>query len=105
MIAGYTDDGEGISMKAQCSDVKNVLCSVHKLNLGGNVVVLDGGRSYVQNKEGRQKTKILYENVQHIMYLWLPSKGEEAQKETDRFLKGNRFWISATESEQVSRRV
>ena len=56
LIAGYTDEGESISMKVQCADVKKVLCSVHKMNLGGNVVVLDGGRSYMQNKESRQKT-------------------------------------------------
>ncbi len=37
-------------MRVQCADVKQVLCSVHKMNLGGNVIVLDGGRSYMQNK-------------------------------------------------------
>ncbi len=106
MIACYTDDGEGISMRVQRADVKKVLCSVHGMNLGGNVVVLDGGRSYMQNKESRQKTKTHYEDGQYVMYLWLPSKGEEAQKETERVLKGSRFAILATESEQLfSRRV
>ena len=52
-IAGHTDEGESISMKVQCADVKTVLCSVHKMNLGGNVVVLDGGKSYMQNTESR----------------------------------------------------
>ena len=105
-IAGYTDDGEGVSMRVQCADVKKVLCSVHKMNLGGNVVVVDGGRSYMQNKESRQKTKIHYEDGQYVVCLSLPSKGEEAQKETEKVLKGNRFAILATESEQVfSRRV
>ena len=28
MIIGYTDDGGAVSMKVQCADVKNVLCSV-----------------------------------------------------------------------------
>ena len=74
------------------------------MNLGGNVVVLDGGRSHMQNKESRQKTKIYYEDGQRVMYLWLPSKGEEAQKETERVSKGNRFAILATESEHVRRR-
>jgi hypothetical protein len=50
-IVGYTDDGERVSMRVQCSDVKKVLCSVHKMNLGGNVVVLDGEKSYMQDKE------------------------------------------------------
>ena len=83
-IAGYTDDGEGVSMRVQCADVKKVLCSVHKMNLGGSVVVLDGGRSYMQNKGSGRKTKIHYEDGQYVMYLWLPSKREEAQKETEK---------------------
>ena len=44
-IAGYTDDGESVSMKIPRADVKKVLCSAHKMNMGDNVVVLDGGRS------------------------------------------------------------
>ena len=93
-------------MKVQCADVKKVLCSVHKMNVGGNVVVLDGEKSYMQNKESGQKTKIHYEDGQYVLYLWLPTKGEEAQRETEKVLKGNRFAILAAESEQVfSRRV
>ena len=104
--AGYTDDGEGVSMRAQCADVKKVLRSVHKMNLGGNVVVLDGGRSYMQKKGSGQKTKIIYEDGQYVLYLWLPTQGEEVQKETDKVFNGNRFAILAAESEQVfSRRV
>ncbi len=41
-IVGYIDDGEGVSWRMQCADVKNVLRSLHKLNMGGKVVVLDG---------------------------------------------------------------
>ena len=103
---GYTDDGESVSMRAQCADAKKALCSVHKMNLGGNVVVLDGAKSYMQNKENGQKTRINYEEGQCVMYLWLPSNEEEAQEETEKVLKGNRFAILAAESEQVfSRRV
>ena len=105
-IVGYTDDGESVSMRGQCADVKKVLCSVHKMNLGGNVVVLDGAKSYMQHKESGQKTRINYEEGQYVMYLWLPAKEEEVQKETEKVLKGNRFAILAAESEQVfSRRV
>ncbi len=57
-IVGHTDDGGGVSMRAQCADIKKVLCSVHKMNLGGNFVVLDGERTYTQNKETKRKTKI-----------------------------------------------
>ena len=45
-IVGYTDNGEAVSMRVQRADVKKVLCSVHKMNMGGNVVVLDSERSY-----------------------------------------------------------
>ena len=93
-------------MKVQCADVKKVLCSAHKMNLGDNVVVLDGGKSYMQNKESRQRAKIHYEDGQCVMYLWIPSRREEAQEETEKVLKGNRFAILAAESEQgFSRRV
>jgi hypothetical protein len=106
MIVGYTDDGGAVSMKVQCADVKKVLCSVHKMNMGGNVVVLDGEKSYMQHKESGKKTRIEYEDGQYVMYLWVPARREEVTKETEKVLKGNRFAILATESEQVfSRRV
>ncbi len=44
-IVGYTENGEGVSLRMQCADVKKVLGSVHKMNMGGNVGVLDGDRS------------------------------------------------------------
>jgi hypothetical protein len=88
-------------MKVQCADVKKALCSVHRTNLAGNVVVLDGRRSHMQNRGSGQRTKIHYEDGQYAMYLWLPSKSEEAQKETEKGLKGRRFAILATECEQV----
>ncbi len=28
-IVGYTDDGESVSMRVQCADVKKALCSAH----------------------------------------------------------------------------
>ena len=71
---GYTDDGESVSMRVQRTDVKKMLCSAHKMNLGGNVVVLDGGRSYTQHKENGQRTRINYEEGQYVMCLWLPAK-------------------------------
>ena len=76
------------------------------MNMGGNFVVLDGERSYMQHKECGRKTRIAYEDGQYVMYLWLPAKQEEAQEETEKVLKENRFAILAAESEQVfSRRV
>ncbi len=60
MIVGYTDDGGNVSMRVRCADVKKVLRSVLEVNLGGNVVVLDGGESYTQSNENGQKTRIKY---------------------------------------------
>ena len=40
-IVGYTEAGDGMSMKIQRADVKKVLGSVRKMNVGGNVVVLE----------------------------------------------------------------
>ena len=56
----------------------------------------------MQNKESGQKTKIQYEEGQYVIYLWLLTRGEEAWEETEKVLKGSRFAILATESEQVS---
>ena len=76
------------------------------MNMEGNVVVLDGKRSYMQHKESGKKTRIEYEDGQHVMCLWVPARREEVMKETEKVLKGNRFAILTAESEQVfSRRV
>ncbi len=92
--------------KVHSADVKTAPRSVHNMNLGGNVVALDGLKSYVQNWENGQKTKINYEKGQYVVYLWLPSNGEEAQKDAEKVLGGNRFAILAAQSEQVfSRQV
>ncbi len=104
MIIGHTDDGGAVSMKVQCADVKKILCSVHKMNMGGNVVVLDGKSRYMQHKESGKKTRIEYEDGQYVMYLWFPARQEKVQEETEKVLKGNRFAILATEGEQVSSR-
>ena len=105
-IAGYTDDGEGVSLKIQCADVRSFLGSVHKMNLGGNAVVLDGDRSYTQNKETGRKTRIVYDHGKYVMHVWVPAKESAAKVESEKVLKGNRFAILATESEEIfTRRV
>jgi hypothetical protein len=47
--------------------------------------------------------KVLHERCFSIVqvFRFAPAKEEEAQKETDKVLKGNRFAILAAESEQV----
>ncbi len=97
-VVGYTEDGEGVSIKTMCADVDKVLGSVHRFNAGGNVVLLDGRSSYMQNKTTRQKTRIGYESGQYVMYLWVPSTREVVERESERILKGNRFALLAMES-------
>ncbi len=48
--------------------MKKVLGSVHKMNVGGNVVVLDGDESYMQNKETSKKTRINYGPVRRVRF-------------------------------------
>ncbi len=38
------------------------------MNMGGNVVVLGGKRSYMQNEETGQKTRVYYEKGQSVMH-------------------------------------
>ena len=60
----------------------------------------------MQHKVSGKKTRIEYEDGQYVMYLGVPARREEVKEETEKALKGNRFAIVATESEQVfSRRV
>ena len=88
-------------MRTQRADVKKV-----KMNLGGSVVVLDGKRNYMQNKETGERTRIGYEGGPYVTHIWLPAKEEEAKGELEKALKGNRFAILALDSEGVfTRRV
>ncbi len=69
------------------------------MNVGGSVVVLYEERSYTHNKETNKKTRINYEQGQYVMCIWAPVKEGDVVKETERVLKGNRFSILVTESE------
>ncbi len=57
-------NGGIVSMKIQHADAKQVLGSIHKMKMEGNVVALDGSRSCMQNKESGQKISIEYEGAQ-----------------------------------------
>ena len=64
-----------------------------------------GGATCKKNETG-QRARIKYEDGQHVMYLCLPSSEREANVETEKVLKGNRFAILAAEYEEVfTRRV
>ncbi len=98
-IIGHTEDGRGVSLRIQHADAKKVVGSVHKMNVGGNAVVLDGEGSYTQNKEMSEKTTINNEQGQYVMCGWVPVKEGEVAKEMEKVQKGNRFSILATESQ------
>ncbi len=48
-----------------------------------------------------QKTRIKCEGGQYVAYVWVPSQENEVREESEKILKGNRFAILATESEEV----
>ena len=80
-VLGFTDDWTGISMNTQCADARKTLASVHRMNQGGNAVMLDGKDSYLVNKATGKKTKIEYEDGQYVMYVWVKTR---AATETDK---------------------
>jgi hypothetical protein len=100
-VAGWTDEGDQVNMRLTVADVNKVLGSVHRMNLGGNKIVLDGSRSYMEGRNGK-RTKIHYKDGQFIMYLWVPKvKGEVGAKGGELKVQ-NRFAILATEGEGAS---
>ena len=99
-VTGCTDDGEAVSKRMTCADVHKVLGSVHRMNRGGNMVVLDGDESYLENKHTRRRTKIHYEHGQYILYLWVPSDSCEIESAKQRASKGNRYAILAADNER-----
>jgi hypothetical protein len=98
-VTGYTDEGTAVSMRMTCADVHKVLGSVHKMNQGGNLVVLDGEHSFMKNKTSGQKTKIHYEDGQYILYMWVPCGPKEPEK-VAKTSSENRFSILAAEDEE-----
>ncbi len=102
-IVGHTEAGDGVSMKIQSADVKKALGSVHKMDLGGNAVALDGNKSYAQNKESGRKTRTEYEGGQCVVYLWAPSDRRMKDEEESKMLKGSKLAILATENEETKK--
>ena len=68
------------------------------MNQGGNVVVLDGNRSYMVNKKTRQKTRIKYEDGQYVFYIWAPGKKKEVPDAEAKVLN-NRYSILAADDD------
>jgi hypothetical protein len=101
-VVGYTDEGDAVGMRMTVADVHKVLGSVHKMNLGGNKVVLDGDRSYMEGKNGK-RIKIHYKDGQFIMYLWVPSMKEQAKPKVENAVRvQNRFAILASGADDAA---
>jgi hypothetical protein len=99
-VAGWTDEGDPVSMRMTVADVNKVLGSVHRMNLGGNKVVLDGERSYMEGRNGR-RTRIHYKDGQFIMYLWVP-RAKEGIEQDEGVKVQNRYAILAAGEEPAS---
>ncbi len=56
-------------------------------------MVLEGERSYTQNKKTGQKTRIMYEEVKYVMHARVPSKEEEIREEPEKIFNGTRFAV------------
>jgi hypothetical protein len=101
-VVGYTEEGDAVGMRITCADVHKVLGSVHKMNMGGNRVILDGSRSFMENKMSGKRTKIHYEDGQYILYLWVPAGKKDIVKDEGKgFKDGNRFAILGMEDAQA----
>ncbi len=75
-----------------------MLGSVHEMNLGGNIVVLDGSKSYTQSKETGRNTRIAC--GQRVARLWVPSDRRINDEEQNKMSKGNMFAMLATVKEE-----
>ena len=90
-VVGYTDDWTGISMTMQCADVRKTLASVHRMNQGGNQVVLDGKDSYIFHKATGKTTPIEYSDGQYIFHMWVKLHAQAAKADATQILGSNRF--------------
>ena len=100
-VAGYTDDWHGISMTMQRAGVHKTLASGHRMNQGGNKVVLDGKSSYIEHKATGKKTPIQYEDGQYVFHTWAKRNSKEASKDAAKILSNNKYAaLAAVEEDQ-----
>ncbi len=89
-VIGYAGSGDGVRIRIERTDVKKVLGSVRHMNTAGKAVVLDGERSYMQNKAAGEKTRVRYEGGQCIVCMWAFSK--ESRRRLSEAI-GSRSWL------------
>ena len=99
-VAGYTDDWHGISMTMQCADLRKTLASVHRVNQGGDTVVLDGDESYVWHRKTGKVTPIEDADGQYVFHIWVQKDEHLARKESYKILKGNKYAALVVDDEE-----
>ena len=89
-------------MNMQCADVRKTLASVHRVNQGGNAVVLDGNKSYILHKSTGNATPIKYEDGQYVFHARVKQGEKAASKDAQGTLAGDRFATLAVEGEETN---
>ena len=74
-VEGRESEGRGVT--AQVCDVHRPLMSVKKMCKSGHRVIFDEEGSYVENKESGEQLRILEEDGEYLLDVWIKTKGEE----------------------------
>ena len=103
-LKGFTDDGSGVEMAVQVTDVKRTLGSVYRMNQAGNRLVLDGDDSYMVHKATGKVTPIYVEQGKFLFNIWIESKNKKEETDEDEKRKSaksrNMFAALAEEDEK-----
>ena len=67
-------DSEGRGVTAQICDVHRPLMSVRKMCKSGHKVIFDEEGSYVENKETGEQLKIIEEDGEYLLDVWVRAK-------------------------------
>ena len=77
----WTVDGRERTIVCQVCDVNKCLLSVARLNEANQIVVLDGVRSFILDKETGERVKVDYQNKSYTLRAWVrPNDGVVAFK-------------------------
>ena len=70
-------DSEGRGVTAQVCDVHRPLMSVKKMCRSGHRVVFDEAGSFIENKETGEKLKIVEEDGEYLLDVWVNANEEK----------------------------
>ena len=104
VIKGFTDEGAGVEMAVQVTDVKRTLGSVYRMNQAGNRLVQGGDESYMIHKPTGRVTPIYVEQGKFLFNIWIESQKKKDEKNEDERRKStanrNMFAALAEEDEK-----